>query len=240
MIVQPVRGLQINHTHPLARGLIGYWPCNDGTGPEAWDYSGNNNPGTLKGTAPAWVAGRKGYAINLPGTDERLDCGNRGSLKKLGNGSFWLSLWMRSKDTAPLNYGALFDKYQDVLGYLTLSSDAFANRVFLEIGKDGTDVAGPFSVNSAPFDTKWNHIVLVINRIIDKALLYMNTVKDATEMNISTIAFDASNTGRLAWGAANDGFAPFEGALAEMHIHTGVPTQEIINWLYYEPYAIFH
>ena len=173
--------------------------------------------------------------MDLPGTDERVDCGNGAPLDDIGNGSFWIPFWMKSKDTTPLNYGALFDKYQDASGFITLSSYARANRVFLEIGKDGTGVAGPFSVNSAPFDTIFNHIVLVINRTTDKALLYVNTVKDATEIDISALPFDISNTGRLAWGAANDGWSPYEGLLDEGRIYQGLPTQAGIDYLFKHP-----
>ncbi len=215
--------------------LIGLWRLNKGSDLVAYDTSGNGNNGALEGDTPTWVDGKSGKAVNLPGVNERIDCGNGAPLDQLGNGSFWVSLWMKSKDTTPLNYGALFDKYQDASGYLTLSSDAFANRVFLEIKKDGANVASPFSVSSAPFDTEWNHIVLVINRTTDKALLYMNKTKDATEIDISALPFDISNTGRLAWGAANDGWAPFEGAHDELRVYTGVPAQEDIDFLHDYP-----
>ena len=219
----------------IDENLIGLWRLDKGSGLTAFDTSGNGNDGTLEGTTPTWVDGKSGKAVNLPGVNERIDCGNGAPLDQLGNGSFWIPFWMKSKDAAPLNYGALFDKYQDVSSIITLSSFARANRVFLEVRKDGTGVTGPFSVNSAPFDTEWNHIVLVINRIIDKALLYMNKVKDATEIDISALPFDISNTGRLAWGAANDGWAPFEGALDELRVYTGVPAQAEIDFLYDYP-----
>ncbi len=222
-------------TPDIETNLIGLWRLNKGSGVIAYDTSGNGNDGALEGTTPTWIDGKSGKAVNLPGVNERIDCGNGAPLDQLGNGSFWIPFWMKSKDTVPLNYGALFDKYQDASGFITLSSDAFANRVFLEIKKGGTGVAGSFSVSSAPFDTIWNHVVLAINRTTDKALLYINTVKDATEINLVTLPADISNTGRLAWGAANDGWAPFEGALDEMRIYTGVPTQAKIDYLYNHP-----
>ncbi len=222
---------------PVTDELIGLWEFDEETGLIAHDSSIYGNDGNLEGDMSTgdWKYPKSGNCIDLPGADERIDCGNGAPLDQIGNGSFWIPFWMKSKDAVPNNYGALFDKYQDVLGFITLSSYAHANRVFLEIKKGGTGVAGPFSVSSAPFDTEWNHIVLVINRIIDKALLYMNTVKDTTEIDISALPFDISNTGRLAWGAANDGWAPFEGGLDEMRIYTGEPTQAKIDYLYNHP-----
>ena len=225
---------------PVTDELIGLWKLDEETGLIAHDSSIYGNDGNLEGDMSTgdWKYPKSGNCIDFPGVNERIDCGNGAPLDDLGNGSFWLSFWMKSKDTVPLNYGALFDKYQDVLGFITLSSYAHANRVFLEIGKGGNSVASPFSVNSAPFDTIFNHIVLEINRTTNKALLYMNAAKDATEIDISALPFDISNVGRLAWGAANDGWAPFEGAQDELRIYFGEPTQEKIDFLYNYPNGI--
>ncbi len=237
---QPFRGLQINRTHPLAKNLIGYWPCNDGTGKKVWDYSGNANQGTLEGTAPTWRGGQRGYAVNFPGTNERIDCGNNSPLDQIGNGSFWISFRMKSKDVVPLNFGMLFSKGADTgLNLLFLSSGGTNNRLNLFFKKGGVGISNTlFSVNTTPFDTIRNHIVLVINRITDLALVYINTIKDTTEIDISSVPADGSNAGDVLWGRRLDGFS-YEGDLNEMQIHTGAPTQEIINWLYWEPYAIF-
>ncbi len=238
---QPFRGLQINRTHPLAKNLIGYWVCNDGTGKKVWDYSGNGNQGTLEGTAPTWIAGGKGWAVNLPGTNERIDCGNKAPLDDIGNGSFWISFRMKSKDTVPPNNSRIWTKDQnDLQNIMFLMSNSTNNRLSLYIEKNNIlYIFTAFSAGTAPFDTLWNHIVFVINRTTDKALLYMNRVKDATEIDLSAMPADISNAGNIAWGANAFGATPYEGALAEMRIYTGVPTQEIINWLYWEPYALF-
>ncbi len=239
---QPFRGLQINRTHPLAKNLIGYWPCNDGTGLKAWDYSGNANQGTLEGTAPTWKGGQRGYAVNLPGTDERIDCGNDAPLDQIGNGSFWISFWMKSKDTIPLANSTIFTKDQlDGQNRIYLMAHASNNRMALYIEKNNIVYINivPFSATITPYDTEWNHIVFVINRITDKALLYMNTIKGGVEIDLSSLPADISNTGNVAWGASSVGGTAYEGALDKMRIYTGLPTQEIINQLYWEPYAIF-
>ena len=87
---KPLRGTLLNRTHPLDRGLIGYWSLGEGTGKRAWDHSGNANEGVLAGGS-SWTAGRKGWATNFDGVDGRVDCGNNAPLNDIGNGSFWLS-----------------------------------------------------------------------------------------------------------------------------------------------------
>ncbi len=236
---QPFRGLQINRTHPLARKLIGCWPFNDGTGKKTWDYSGNANKGTLEGGA-TWAPGRRGWAVNCDGVDGRIDCGNGVPLDDLGNGSFWLSFWMKSKDTVPLNHGALFYKWEDGINQIHLSSSGTTNRIRFYFAKTGTVKNILFSVSSAPFDTIGNHIVLVVNRTTEKALFYVNTIKDSVEGNLAGLPADASNSANISWGSRHDGLAySYEGLLANCLAGKGILSQEQINWLYREPYTMF-
>ena len=88
-------------------GLIGFWRLNKGSGLIALDSSVYGNDGSLEGNNPTWVDGISGKAVNFPGVNERIDCGNDSPLDQIGNGSFWLSFWMKSKDTVPNNYGML-------------------------------------------------------------------------------------------------------------------------------------
>ena len=73
--MKPMMGQQIDWSHPLAKGLVRYWPMLEGTGNITQDLSGNGNVGTVVGTAPSWIAGNYGSAINLPGTDEYISVG---------------------------------------------------------------------------------------------------------------------------------------------------------------------
>jgi len=216
---------------------IGYWSFDENSGLVAKDSSGNANHGTLEGTAPTWVDGANpgGKAINFPGTNERVDCGNGAPLDDIGNGDFSISFWMKSKDAVPLDYGHLFSKYFDVQNRIMLRSYSTANRLSFVIEKNDIIVTSAFSVATTPFDTEWNHIVLVINRITDLALVYMNTVKDATEIDISSIPADASNAGAVLWGTYAISSLPYEGLLDECRTYNRVLTAEEIKYLYDHP-----
>lgn len=218
--------------------LIGLWRLDKGSGLIAFDESGYGNNGDLEGINPTWVDGKSNKAVNFPGTNERIDCGNGAPLDDIGNGSFWISFWMKSPDEVPLNNGMLFSKLKDTNNRIELFSNGTNNRLYFVFSGTGAGVWGPFSVDSTVFDTIFNHIVLVINRTTDKAILYMNTTKDDTEIDISALPVDASNTGRLSWGARNNGSNPYEGVLDEMRIYTGVPTQEDIDFLFKRPDGI--
>jgi len=52
---KPRLGTPLNHSHPLAGGLVGCWVMNEGSGTLVKDSSGHGNDGVF--TNPKWVAG---------------------------------------------------------------------------------------------------------------------------------------------------------------------------------------
>ena len=214
--------------------LIGYWNLNEGAGVTAADLSGYANDGTLEGTAPTWVDGINRKAVNFPGTDERVDCGNGAPLDDIGNGDFSISFWMKSKDTVPLSGGELLEKLQDGSNLIILRSDGVVNRLKFLFRKTVVfEVI--FSTDSAPFDTVWHHIVITVDRITDLVCLYVDTVKDSVEGDLSSLPYDCSNTGRLSWGARQEGANPYEGLIDEPRVYNRVLTETEIGFLYAHP-----
>jgi len=68
MPAQNLPGLVLDRAHPLARGLVGWWPLNEGGGRGARDISGNENHGAWVGTTNSWAgASMGGSAVNLTG-----------------------------------------------------------------------------------------------------------------------------------------------------------------------------
>jgi hypothetical protein len=67
-VLKPTRGLRLNKSHPLARGLVGCWLMNEGSGNRVFDLSGNGNIVSLVG--PTWVGGNRGIAPQSDGTDD--------------------------------------------------------------------------------------------------------------------------------------------------------------------------
>ena len=224
----------LTETQEVEDNLIGLWRLNKGSGVTAFDTSGNGNDGTLEGTTPTWIDGKSGKAVNLPGVNERINCGNGAPLDQLGNGSFWIPFWMKSKDTVPLNYGRLFDKYQDATNIIGLDSNGTANQLRFLIRK-GAPFAVPIFTDINPFDTTWHHIVIVVNRITDLIYCYMDKNISAITGNIAGLPVDCSNAANLLWGRSGAGALPFEGAFDELRIYIGEPTQAEIDALYNYP-----
>lgn len=65
---KPYRGIQLNRSHPLSRGLVGAWVMNEGSGDIIHDLSGNGRTSTLTGNSGfSWVPGGINFA---DGSDE--------------------------------------------------------------------------------------------------------------------------------------------------------------------------
>lgn len=61
---KPLLGEQINWSHPLARGLVGVWLINEGSGGILYDAT-NNGLDLLESGTPDRVITEEGLAVNL-------------------------------------------------------------------------------------------------------------------------------------------------------------------------------
>jgi len=75
---------------PRDEGLVAYWSFDEGTGDTAYDYSGNENHGTLYG--PTWTTGVSGSALLFDGVDDYVECGSDASLK---SPTFSVEAWIK-------------------------------------------------------------------------------------------------------------------------------------------------
>lgn len=186
------------------------------------DCESNTSPMTTGETIPTltnatWV--RQGKAAVFDGITGKVVI--PGGTPNIGTGDFSISFKMKSKDAVPLDSGALFYKFQDFQNTFSLHSAGTVNQLRISLRKT-VSLFFDYSIASDPFDTFWHHIVIVINRTTDKALLYMDTVKDSVEPDISTLPADISNTGNLSFGARDDGLSPYEGDIKDMAIYDGL------------------
>jgi hypothetical protein len=70
-LIKPLRGTQLNRTHPLARGLVRAWIMNENGGTLIYDRCARI-AANFSG-APTWAAGKYGSRIECDGTDDSID-----------------------------------------------------------------------------------------------------------------------------------------------------------------------
>lgn len=96
---QNLPGLVLDRAHPLSRGLVGWWPINEGGGIRVNDISGNGFNTTGTTSIPAWRGGALGtamafdytLAVYLSFPDMRARLGTEGTF----------SVWVKRKVSPP-------------------------------------------------------------------------------------------------------------------------------------------
>jgi hypothetical protein len=113
-------GLEFDPSHPINRGLDGWWPFDQSGGTVVRDISGKRNHGTLvnsNNTATSgWGSNRLGRVINFDGTDDHVNVGPNVIRQ---TGSFTVSCWFQytTADRAILGRG--LDAFPDAWSMTT-------------------------------------------------------------------------------------------------------------------------
>ena len=239
---KPPLGVQLNRAHPLAKGLVGCWPFNEGGGDKAYDLSGYGNHGTLKNMAfpptitSGWNPGRNGMVLNFGGTNDYIDCGANASLN-LGASDIPHSLELRFKRAdSDTNQFLLRKSGAPGSGnncvFLAFSTVSPVNRLRMNL-YDGVNDRNWYT-NTVFNDKKWHHVVATrVNTVIS---LYVDGV---LETSSSQTLGDCSNpSAPLRIGSMkDDGY--FAGSIDYVKIYNREVIANEIQHLYIDPYCIF-
>ena len=167
---------------PTTTGLVGHWKFDEGSGLIAVDSSGNKNTGTLSGaTKPIYVAGKIGpTALSFDGSSGYVDVGNKSSLIMNSN-SFTVAYWLKStvKGRYIIRGGDTGSRYYDVL-------DGTIGQLVARI-YDGTNFSSLLISNQALNDGRWHHIVWETDRSVNLMKMWVDGVKQTSEVDISGI-----------------------------------------------------
>ena len=230
MIQKPFRGIQLNRTHPLAKGLVGYWLFNELTGETVFDSSDNDNNGTLE-NGVAWG----GSGLVFDGVDDHITIPSTASI--IPSTGFSYGAWFKvSGDTNKyiLAKGSDETDYPDNIYVLRSgwsgADNKIAGAVYDKDGAGWTIIEYDSDLN----DGNWHHAICIkdgndFKMYVDG--LFFNTV-DITGYTFSGI-------GNLNIGAAWYTAGHFNGSIGSAHIYNRALSAEEVTWLYREPYAMF-
>lgn len=214
----------------LQEGLIGLWRLDETTGLIANDISGYNNHGALEGmSGTEWSYGVSGNALNFDGVNDRVNFGNQFPLNSIGNGSFSISFWMKSKDTSPLNYGVIIAKWLDEDNRLNILSYGTTQKIRFGLYKNSFGATQTF--DTTVFDGLWHHIIFLVDRDTDKVHCYVDGIKDNNEVDLSVLPIDSSNDASLTIGSDTGLSFPYEGFIDEVRIYNRILTYDEILFL---------
>lgn len=138
-LIKPKPGIQLNRAHPLARGLVGYWLFNEGSGGKIYSVI-SGIPGTLtnfalSGSTSNWVGSPMGGCLDFDGSNDYID--TTATLTTTPTSSLTLVCWYRSTDTDGILIGkaAATNQY-----HIDLHCDLVAATKTLVVGQATTTI----------------------------------------------------------------------------------------------------
>jgi len=235
MLVKPTRGAVLDRSHPLARGIVGYWLFNEGAGGKVYDLSGNSNYGTLYGDT-AWAAGKFGSCLSFDRSGDYIDSGT--GIDMAGWTGLTILAWLNyngssgNEHTIVSNWASGANKAQVLLRIEP--SDHSIEAYALE--DSDSQIGGSFLDVSITPNT-WKHVVMTWDTT-NGIQMHIDTIKSSTTY-ASSAPMDSDSSGNLQIGVSPHATGDYFGGLIDhVIIFNRALSASEIAWLYREPFAM--
>ena len=230
-IIKPLRGIRLDKSHPLNRGLVACYLFNEGDGKIVQDLSGNGNHGTIHNmafpptAASGWNAGRRGTALDFDGANDYVEITNNPSLNFGVGESFSVQAWVKFAGS---------DASQTIYRSSTASAKFILERRsggLVRFQIRGTNVTSTTNIN----DGNYHHILGIRNGSTGVLSLYIDGVSEGTPTGTDTGSVTDTANHRI--GARQNDTELFNGIIDEVRIYNRVLSAEEIKQLYLYPYG---
>jgi len=94
--LKPTRGIRLNKSHHISRGLVGCWLFNEGSGGQVFDLSGNGHILSFV-NSPTWTSGKYGSSILFDDGSSQYLTGEKPSISSY---PITMCCWFNSDDIA--------------------------------------------------------------------------------------------------------------------------------------------
>jgi hypothetical protein len=223
---------QVDETHPINRGLVGYWQC-DGEGVLQPDYSGAGNNGVATATG-LQDSHHGGNALSFNGTSSNVIAPANASI--LGGTPRTFAAWVNLASNTPargiFTYGSTSagGAANDLWTGFTNAGDVY----FRTIGNDVRTTSG----GAIPTNT-WTHLAVVYlggNLSASTLLIYVNAALQAgTTVGPPTTLVTLSSPVHIGDDISVT-VSPFSGAIEGVRWYNRALSATEIQQLYTEPY----
>lgn len=224
---KPCLGLQVNWAKPITRGLVGYWPFNEGAGSKVFDFSGNGNTGSFNGDV-SWTAGPSGCCLTFPGSDDWIDISDD-RLPAFGTGDF--TIVAKVKHPQDDTHRVILSKGGTGDGeFIFYKTSGDVPRFYGDSGGISAAWGGP---NSWP-DNDW--VQFAITRQGSTLQTYLNAVAGGSD---ATAGADLNSGVDWRIGATDDGTLDWVGEIDFIYVYNRALSSSEITKLYREPFCLF-
>ena len=220
-------------------GPIGWWKFDECQGSTAYDWSGNQNNGTIiigsggfqnslgtcaVGTSAAWTNGSVGKinsSLNFDGSDDYISVADSSQLK-FGLNNFSISTWIKAPPSQT-NFRYIIIK----TGGSRYSIETNGNNWFWRLDDDQSHVAQT-TISKTILDNSWHMITIVIDRTNQKVYSYSDGLLSASPYDISILTGNISPPNNLYFG----GTSYFNGQIDDVRIYNYALTSEQVKQVY--------
>ncbi len=227
-LLKPFRGIQINRTHLLSRGLVGCWLMNEGGGLNVSDLSCNNRAGSLAGDV-SWGSGKSGPALQFAGA-----AAGRMVIPPTHTNYLTFLVWfMRPSST----FGAEMPLCSDLVSTV-LEWQVFGNSGQSTV-RCRVDTTGGFTAfNSSAFvvANKWHCLVVTFDGTTIK--IYVDGVLNASQVHSQPGIIKTTGYNRY-FGVYSNLTSPFAGLMDNAAIWNRALSAAEIAQLYCDPFCMF-
>ena len=237
--IKPIRGQAPNRSHPLMRGLLGWWICVEAGGVPR-DFSGNGVDGIFSDTV-GWTPGQTGHALNFTAAGT-LDLGTDDNAYDPGTGSFTYSC----RVSANTNTGEIMGTFADTGSPVSYWDIYFQNGAsslsYLFRCRDTTNHSAGFNVTTThiPDYNAWHMVTCVLDRNTDLMKAYVDGKFIGSGSLTFVVNISTDDVPRI--GGRNIAGSETErltGNIDDVRIwNRALSTEEILS-VYNHPYAAF-
>jgi len=235
-LLKPPRGILLNKTHPLARGLVGCWLMNEGTGGKLYDLSANGNHGTFVGDTH-WAAGKYGSCLSFDGDGDYVEMSSSGADWTEDFSQLTVSAWVKNNEIE-LSHGYAYvckGEHSGEASSWTLGKGTGESWYFGVKESPANQVAVDSPLNYQE-DLLWHHIVGVWNG--SNLYIYSDGVSvGTTEPSFTATLRDTAYN--VAIGASASGSYGVDGYIDNVMIFNRALSPEEIKALYADPFQAF-
>lgn len=236
---KPFRSMHINKVHPLARGLVGCWVMNEGTGDAVFDLSGNSNDGVLTNNA-RWVTTENGIGTEFPtdnGSDrinvEAITSNDPLSGVPSGEISIAVNVYVVS-GSLNNDYPRIFDKSDGPNcsnGWMVFWDDSLTNQR-IGVQANTTELEFWSSDITRP---AWYSVVVTLKSGNNR--IYINGIEDVHNTDTFTFPSTTTNAAIGNWNHATD--RQWNGYINYVYVYDRIISAEEVVYIHREPYAMF-
>jgi len=214
--------------------LIGHWGFDEDSGNVAYDTSGGDNHGILRGD-PQWVEGLMGGALEFDGDGDKVEVEN------VVSGDATFMFWMKTAGSGEKIMALIHSNHPNwgdwapifiAATYNTKASHFYGGAMFTQGAANEDNAAANASATDVVTD-QWVHIAVVRDTSTQMRSLYINGQLENSFEQMNSAPLDNNPT--IVFGGLIQESNPYTGLLDDIRIYDHVASPEEILAVMSEP-----